>query len=145
MRKRRQPKFIQKESSFHQNHEKEINTHKKKEKRNKKMWKPRPIQRKDKDFLRPRRSVTLIEFILRSFLDGYLEEVLEVNTCHVVSIVEVENNYASLVDNSNETKQITSIFDHIKPSTTRSSIFQRLSIATKEEENQCPTSTSTST
>ena len=40
---------------------------------------------------------------------------------------------------------MTSVFDRIKPSTTRSSVFQRFSVATKEEENQCPTSTSTRT
>ncbi|KAA0054464.1 retrotransposon protein putative ty3-gypsy sub-class [Cucumis melo var. makuwa] len=81
----------------------------------------------------------------KNFLDDCLEEVLEVTACHVVSIVEVDNNYASLeeVDNSNEIKQRTSVFDCIKPSITRSSIFQRLSVAMKEEENQCPTSTST--
>ena len=39
----------------------------------------------------------------------------------------------------------TSVFDRIKPSTTRSSIFQRLSMAMKEEENQCPMSTFTRT
>ena len=40
---------------------------------------------------------------------------------------------------------MTSVFDRIKLSTTRSSVFQRLSMATKEEENQCPKFTSTRT
>ncbi|KAA0035697.1 retrotransposon gag protein [Cucumis melo var. makuwa] len=75
------------------------------------------------------------------------KEVLEVTACHAISIVEVDNNYASSkeVGNSNEIKQTTSVFNRIKPSTTRSSIFQRLSMATKEEENQYPTFTSTQT
>ena len=62
----------------------------------------------------------------------------------MVNISEVDNNYASFeeVDNSNEIKQITSVINRIKISTTRSSIFQRLSMTTKEEENQYPMSTS---
>ena len=41
------------------------------------------------------------------------KEILKVTACHAVSIVEVDNNYASSeeVDNSNEIKQRTSIFD----------------------------------
>ncbi|TYJ99972.1 hypothetical protein E5676_scaffold360G00130 [Cucumis melo var. makuwa] len=86
-------------------------------------------------------------FLPRSFLNDHPEEVLEVTTCHAVSIAKVDNNYASSkeMDNSNEIKQRTSVFDRIKPSTTQSSVFQRLSMATKEEENQCPTFTSTRT
>ncbi|KAA0062088.1 hypothetical protein E6C27_scaffold89G004370 [Cucumis melo var. makuwa] len=108
------------------------------------MSKPRPITGKYEDFLPPRRSITLTEFFPRSFIEDNPKEILEVTTCHTVSAVEVDN-YASSeeVDNSNEIKQRTFVFDRIKPSTTRSSIFQRLSMATKEEENQCPTSTST--
>ncbi|KAA0051649.1 hypothetical protein E5676_scaffold234G00650 [Cucumis melo var. makuwa] len=99
------------------------------------MWKPKPIKGKDEDFLRPQRLITLTEFIPRNFLDDHREEVLEVIACHVVSIVEVDNNYASSeeVDNSNEIKQWTFVFDSIKPSTTRSSVFQRLSMVMKEE------------
>ncbi|KAA0066005.1 hypothetical protein E5676_scaffold120G00420 [Cucumis melo var. makuwa] len=84
------------------------------------MWKPKPVQEEDDDLLRPRRSIILTEFLPRNFLDGHLEEVLEVNACHAVSIVEVDNNYASSkeVNNSNETKKRTSVFDRIKPSTT---------------------------
>ncbi|KAA0067785.1 retrotransposon gag protein [Cucumis melo var. makuwa] len=78
-------------------------------KQNKKMWKPKPIKGKDEDFLRPQsqRSITLIEFLPRSFLDDHLKEVLEVTVCHVISIAEVNNNYASSeeIDNSNEIKQ----------------------------------------
>ncbi|KAA0066864.1 Retrotransposon gag protein [Cucumis melo var. makuwa] len=111
------------------------------------MWKPKLIKRKGEDFLRFQRLINFTEFLPRSFLDDHIEEVLEVITCHAVSIAKVENKYASSkkVDNSNEIKQKTSVFDRIKPSTTRSSVFQRLSMATKEEENQCPTSTSTRT
>ncbi|KAA0051327.1 Retrotransposon gag protein [Cucumis melo var. makuwa] len=111
------------------------------------MPKPRPNKGKDEDFLRPRRLITLTEFFPRSFLEDHPKEILEVTACHTVSIVEVGNNYVSSeeVNNSNEIKQRTSVFDRIKPSTTRSSVFQRLSMATKEEENQCPTSTSTRT
>ena len=113
------------------------------------MWKPKskPIKGKDEDFLWPRRLITLTKFLPRSFLDDHLEEVFEVTTCHAVSIVEIDNNYASSkeVDNSNEIKQRTFVFDRIKSSTTRSSIFQRTSMATKEEENQCPTFTCTRT
>ncbi|KAA0050734.1 gag protease polyprotein [Cucumis melo var. makuwa] len=107
------------------------------------MWKPKPIKGKDEDFLQPRRSITLAEFLPRSFLEDHPEEILEVTACHTTSIVEVDKNYDSYeeVDNSNEIKQRTSIFDRIKPLTTRSLVFQRLSMATKEEENQCPTST----
>ncbi|KAA0065363.1 Retrotransposon gag protein [Cucumis melo var. makuwa] len=101
------------------------------------MSKPKPIKGKDEDFLRPRRSIILTEFFPRSFLEDHPKEILEVIACHTVSIVEV--------DNSNEIKQMTYVFDRIKPSTTRFSIFQRLSMAMKEEENQCPTSTSTRT
>ncbi|KAA0061147.1 hypothetical protein E6C27_scaffold753G00120 [Cucumis melo var. makuwa] len=110
------------------------------------MWKPKPIKRKDEDFLRPQRSINFIEFLPKSFLDDHPKEVLEVTTCLAVSIAKVDN-YASFeeVENSNQIKQRTSVFDHIKPSTTRSSVFQRLSMATKEEENQCPMSTSTRT
>ncbi|TYK06348.1 gag protease polyprotein [Cucumis melo var. makuwa] len=111
------------------------------------MWKPKPIKGKDEDLLQPRRSITLTEFIPRNFLDDHPEEVLEVTACHVVSIVEVDNNYASFeeVDNLNEIKQRTYVFNRIKPSTTRSLVFQRLSMAMKEKENQCQTSTFTRT
>ncbi|KAA0063431.1 Retrotransposon gag protein [Cucumis melo var. makuwa] len=111
------------------------------------MSKPRPIKGKDEDFLRPQRLITLTEFFPRSFLEDHPKEILVVTACHTVSIVEVDNNYVSSkeVDNSNEIKQRTSVFDHIKPSTTRFSVFERLSMTTKEEENQCPTSTSTRT
>ncbi|TYK14888.1 gag protease polyprotein [Cucumis melo var. makuwa] len=105
------------------------------------MWNPKPIKGKDEDFLQLRRSITLAEFLPRSFLEDHPEEILEVTACHAASIVEVDNNYGSSkeVNNSNEINQRTSVFDRIKPSTTRSSVFQRLSMATKEEENQCPT------
>ena len=123
-RKEIQPNFIQKESSFRQKHAKERISQKKKEKkRNKKMWKPKSLR----------------EFLPRRFIDVHHKEVLEVTACHVVGITKVDNTYASSkeIDNSNEIKQITSVFDRIKPSTTRSSVFQRLSMTTKEEENQC--------
>ncbi|KAA0062746.1 Retrotransposon gag protein [Cucumis melo var. makuwa] len=111
------------------------------------MSKPRSIKGKDEDFFLPRWSITLAEFLPRNFLEDHLKEILEVTVCHAVSVVEVNNNYVSSkeVDNSNEIKKRTSIFDRIKPSTTRSSVFERLSMATKEEENQCLTSTSTQT
>ena len=111
------------------------------------MSKPRPIKGKDKDFFRPRRLITLTEFFPRSFLEDHPKEILEVTACHTVNINEVDNNYVSSkeVDNSNEIKQRTSVFDCIKHSTTRYSVFQRLSMATKEEENQCSTLTSTQT
>ncbi|KAA0051497.1 retrotransposon gag protein [Cucumis melo var. makuwa] len=146
-KKERQTSSFQTKSHFHQNHSKGNISHKKKERRNKKMWKPKPIKGKDEDFLQPRQSITLAEFFPRSFLENHLEEILEVTACHTTSIVEVDNNYDSYeeVDNSNEIKQRTSVFDRIKPLTTRSSVFQRLSMATKEEENQCPTSTYTRT
>ena len=97
----RQPNSIQTRSHFHQKHGKGSDSHKK-EKRNKKMWKPKPIKGKDEDFFRPRQSITLTEFLPRSFLDDHPKEVLEVTTCHVVSIEEVNNNYASFeeIDNS---------------------------------------------
>ncbi|KAA0045116.1 retrotransposon gag protein [Cucumis melo var. makuwa] len=119
-RKGRQPNSIQKESSFHQKHAKKSISHKKNGKRNKKMWKPKPTKGKDKDFLQPRQSITLIEFLTRSFREDHPKEILEVTTCHAVSIVEGGNNYASFkeVDKSNEIKQKTSVFDRIKPSTT---------------------------
>ncbi|KAA0047862.1 Retrotransposon gag protein [Cucumis melo var. makuwa] len=109
------------------------------------MSKPKPIREKDGDFLRARRLITLTEFFPRSFLKDHPKETLEVTACHTVSIIQVDNNYGSSeeVDNSNEIKERTSVFDRIKPSTTRSSVFKRLSMATKEEENQCPTSIST--
>ncbi|KAA0056611.1 hypothetical protein E5676_scaffold205G00610 [Cucumis melo var. makuwa] len=111
------------------------------------MWKPKHTKGKDEDFLQPQWSIILTEFLPRSLLENHPKEIVKVTTCHVVSIVEVDNNYASSkeVDNSNEIKQRTSVFDRIKPSTTQSSIFQRLSMTTKEEENQCQTSTSTQT
>ena len=111
------------------------------------MWKPKYVKGKYEDFFRLRRSITLREFFPRSFLDVHPKKVLEVNACHVVSITEVDKNYASSeeIDNSNEIKQMASVFDRIKPLATRSSVFQRLSMATKEEENQCPTFTSTRT
>ncbi|TYK09793.1 ty3-gypsy retrotransposon protein [Cucumis melo var. makuwa] len=139
--KGRQPNSIQKESRFHQKYAKGSISYKKKGSRNKKMWNPKPIKGKDEDFLQLRRSITLAEFLPRSFLEGHPEEILEVTACHAASIVEVDNNYGSSkeVNNSNEINQRTSVFDRIKPSTTRSSVFQRLSMATKEEENQCPT------
>ena len=109
------------------------------------MWKPIPIKGKDDDFFRPWRSITLTEFLPRSFLDDHPKEVLEVTLCHVISIKEVDNNYASSdeIDRSNEIKQKTSVFHRIKTSNARSSVFQRLSMTTKEEKNQCPTSTFT--
>ncbi|TYK07547.1 ty3-gypsy retrotransposon protein [Cucumis melo var. makuwa] len=109
--------------------------HKKKGRRNKKMWKPKPIKGKDEDFLQPRRSITLAKFLPRSFLEDHLEEILEVTACHTTSIVEVDNNYDFYeeMDNSNEIKQKTPVFDRIKPLTTRSSVFQRLSSLSKIE------------
>ena len=94
-RKERQPNFIQKESSFRQKHAKERISQKMKEKINKKMWKPKPVKEKNEDFCRPRRSITLRKFLLKSFLDVHPKEILEVIACHVVSITEVDNNYAS--------------------------------------------------
>ena len=142
----KQTNSIQMKSHFHQKHSKWSISHKNKGKRNE-MSKPRPIKGKDEDFLQPWRSITLIEFFPRSFLENDPKEILEVTACHVVSVVEVDNSYASSeeVKNSNEIKQMTFVFDRIKPSTIRSLVFQRLSIVTKEEENQCPTSTSTQT
>ncbi|KAA0055462.1 retrotransposon gag protein [Cucumis melo var. makuwa] len=142
-KKDRQTSSVQMKSHFHKKYSKGNISHKKKGRRNKKMWKPKPIKGKEEDFLQPRRSITLAEFLSRSFLEDHSEEVLEVTACHTTSIVEVDNNYDSYeeVDNSNEIKQRTSVFDRIKPLTTRSSVFQRLSMATKEEKNQCPTST----
>ncbi|KAA0039099.1 retrotransposon gag protein [Cucumis melo var. makuwa] len=139
--KGRQPNSIQKQSRFHQKYAKGSISYKKKGRRNKKMWNPKPIKGKDEDFLQLRRSITLAEFLPRSFLEDHPEEILEVTACHATSIVEVDDNYGSSkeVNNSNEINQRTSVFDRIKPSTTRSSVFQRLSMATKEEENQCPT------
>ncbi|KAA0035317.1 retrotransposon gag protein [Cucumis melo var. makuwa] len=139
--KGRQPNSIQKESRFHQKYAKGSISHKKKGRRNKKMWNPKPIKGKDEDFLQLRRSITLAEFLPKRFLEDYPEEIFEVIACHAASIVEVDNNYGSSkeVNNSNEINQRTSVFDRIKPSTTQSLIFQRLSIATKEEENQCLT------
>ncbi|KAA0056374.1 retrotransposon gag protein [Cucumis melo var. makuwa] len=138
--KGRQPNSIQKESQFHQKYAKGSISHKKKGRRNKKMWNPKPIKGKDEDFLQLRRLITLAEFLPKSFLEDHPEEILEVTACHAASIVKVDNNYGSSkeVKNSNEINQKTSVFDRIKPSTTRSSVFQRLSMATKEEENQCP-------
>ncbi|KAA0040629.1 retrotransposon gag protein [Cucumis melo var. makuwa] len=128
-KKERQTSSVQTKSHFHQKHSKGNISHKKKGRRNKKMWKPKPIKGKDEDFLQPRRSITLTEFLPRSFLEDHLEEVLEVTACHTTSIVEVDTNYDSYeeVGNSNEIKQRTSVFDCIKPLTTRSSVFQRLS------------------
>ena len=105
------------------------------------------MKEKDEDFCQPQQSITLREFLPNSFLDVHPKEILEVIACHVVSITEVDNNYASYeeIKNSNEIKQRTSVFDHIKPSTTRFSVFRRLSMATKEEENQCLKSTFTRT
>ncbi|KAA0040519.1 retrotransposon gag protein [Cucumis melo var. makuwa] len=142
-KKERQTSYVQTKSHFHQKNSKGNISHKKKGRRNKKMWKSKRIKGKDEDFLQPRRSITLAEFLPRSFLEDHPEEILEVTACHTTSIVEVENNYDSYeeMDNSNEIKQKTSVFDRIKTLTTRSSVFQRLSIATKKEENQCPTST----
>ncbi|KAA0061611.1 retrotransposon gag protein [Cucumis melo var. makuwa] len=139
--KGRQPNSIQKELRFHQKYAKGSISHKKKGRRNKKMWNPKPIKGKDEDFLQLRLTITLAEFLPRSFLEDHPEEILEVTACHAASIVEVDNNYGSSkeVNNSNEINQRTSVFDRIKPSTTRSSVFQRLSMTTKEEENQCPT------
>ncbi|TYK27425.1 retrotransposon gag protein [Cucumis melo var. makuwa] len=144
-KKERQTSSIQTKSHFHQKHSKGNIFYKKKGRRNKKMRKPKSIKGKDEDFLQPRQSITLTEFLPRRFLEDHPEEILEVTACHTVSIVEVDNNQVSSkeVDYSNEIKKRTSIFDRIKPSTTRSSVFQRLSMATKEEENQCPTSIST--
>ncbi|KAA0040625.1 hypothetical protein E5676_scaffold98G001370 [Cucumis melo var. makuwa] len=111
------------------------------------MWNPKPTKGKDEDFLQPRRSIILAKFLLISFLEDHPEEILEVTTCHVASIVQVNKNYGSSkeVDNSNEIKQRIFVFNRIKPLTTRSSVFQRLSMATREEENQCPMFTYTRT
>ncbi|TYK00108.1 retrotransposon gag protein [Cucumis melo var. makuwa] len=146
-KKERQTSSVQTKSHFHQKHSKGNISHKKKGRRNKKMLKSKPIKGKDEDFLQPRQSITLAEFFPRSFLEDHLEEILEVTACHTTSFVEFDKNYDSYeeVDNSNEIKQRTSVFDRIKPLTTRSSVFQRLSMATKEEKNQCPTSTCTRT
>ncbi|KAA0026127.1 retrotransposon gag protein [Cucumis melo var. makuwa] len=146
-KKERQTSSVQTNSHFHQKHLKGNISHKKKGRRNKKMWKPKPIKGKDEDFLQPRRSITLTKFLSRSFLEDHPEEILEVTACHTTSIVEVNNNYDSYeeVDNSNEIKQRTFVFDRIKSLTTPSSVFQRLSMDTKEEENQCPPSTYTRT
>ncbi|KAA0033157.1 ty3-gypsy retrotransposon protein [Cucumis melo var. makuwa] len=135
-KKERQISSVQTKSHFHQKHSKGNISHKKKGRRKKKLWKPKPIKGKDEDFLQPRQSITLAEFLRRSFLEDLLEEILEVTACHTTNVVEVDNNYDSYeeVDNSNEIKQRTSVFDRIKPLATRSSVFQSLSMATKEEE-----------
>ena len=101
------------------------------------MWKPTPNKEKGEDFLQPRQSITLTKFLPRSFLDDHPNEVLEVTTCHAVSISEVDTNYASSeeVNNSNEIKHMTFVCNRIKPSTTQSSVFQILSMTMKEEEN----------
>ncbi|KAA0064819.1 retrotransposon gag protein [Cucumis melo var. makuwa] len=123
-KKERQTSSVQTNSHFHQKHSKVNISHKKKGRRNKKMWKPKPIKGKDEDFLQHRRSITLAEFLPRSFLEDHPEEILEVTACHTTSIVEVDNKYDSYeeMDNSNEIKQRTSVFDRIKPLTTRSSV-----------------------
>ncbi|KAA0057875.1 retrotransposon gag protein [Cucumis melo var. makuwa] len=101
-KKERQTSSVQTNSHFHQKHSKGNISHKKKGRRNKKMWKPKPIKGKDEDFLQPRRSITLAEFFPRSFLEDHSKEILEVTACHTTSIVEFDNNYDSYeeVDNS---------------------------------------------
>ncbi|KAA0058182.1 hypothetical protein E6C27_scaffold274G005020 [Cucumis melo var. makuwa] len=76
------------------------------------------MQEEDVDLFQSQQSITLIEFLPRNFLDDHPKEVLEeleVTTCHAVNIMKVDNNYASFeeVDNSNEIKQRTSVFDRI--------------------------------
>ncbi|KAA0046413.1 retrotransposon gag protein [Cucumis melo var. makuwa] len=51
-KKERQTSFVQTKSHFHQKHSKGNIYHKKKGRRNKKMWKPKPIKGKDEDFLK---------------------------------------------------------------------------------------------
>ncbi|KAA0063851.1 retrotransposon gag protein [Cucumis melo var. makuwa] len=103
-KKERQTSSVQTKLHFYQKHSKGNISYKKKGRRNKKMWKPKPIKGKDEDFLQPRQSITLAEFLPRRFLEDHLEEILEVTACHTTSIVEVNNNYNSYeeVDNSNE-------------------------------------------
>ncbi|KAA0032176.1 hypothetical protein E5676_scaffold186G00740 [Cucumis melo var. makuwa] len=110
------------------------------------MWNPKPIKGKDEDFLQPQRSITLAEFLPRSFLEDHPEEILEVAACHVASIVEVNNNYGSYeeVDNSNEIKQRISVFNPFKrlgistlkkarPST---SAFDRLKMTNDQQQRE---------
>ncbi|KAA0037797.1 retrotransposon gag protein [Cucumis melo var. makuwa] len=97
-KKERHTSSVQTNSHFHQKHSKGNISHKKKGRRNKKMWKPKPIKGKDEDFLQPRQSITLAEFLPRSFLEDHPEEILEVTACHTTNIVEVDNNYDSYGD-----------------------------------------------
>ncbi|TYK27186.1 retrotransposon gag protein [Cucumis melo var. makuwa] len=53
-KKERQTSSVQTNSHFHQKHSKGNISHKKKGRRNKKMWKPKPIKGKDEDCLQPR-------------------------------------------------------------------------------------------
>ncbi|TYK22023.1 retrotransposon gag protein [Cucumis melo var. makuwa] len=66
-KKERQTSSVQTKSHFHQKHSKGNISHKKKGRRNKKMWKPKPIKGKDEDFLQPQRSITLTEFRPKKF------------------------------------------------------------------------------
>ena len=68
-RKWRQTNSIQTKSHFHQKDAKGSISHKKKGKRNKKMWKHMPIKEKDENFLRPRQSITLTKFLPRSLFE----------------------------------------------------------------------------
>lgn len=52
---------------------------------------PKPLKGKDEDLLQFQRPVTLAEFLPKSFHKNYLEEVLEVVTCHVVNTAEGED------------------------------------------------------
>lgn len=92
--KRDTTKFHSKGVVIPSKHAKEIISHKKKRKRNKKTWKPKSVEEEDDNLLQPQRLVTSLEFLPRSFLDDHQKKVLEVTACHVVSIVEVDNNYA---------------------------------------------------
>ncbi|TYK23002.1 retrotransposon gag protein [Cucumis melo var. makuwa] len=52
-KRERQTSSVQTKSHFHKKHSKGNISHKKKGRRNKKMWKPKPIKGKDEDFLQP--------------------------------------------------------------------------------------------
>ncbi|KAA0059770.1 retrotransposon gag protein [Cucumis melo var. makuwa] len=77
--KGRQPNSIQKESRFHQKYAKGSISHKKKGRRKKKMWNPKPIKGKHEDFLQLRRSITLAdssqEVSLRIIQKKYLKSL----------------------------------------------------------------------
>ncbi|KAA0054512.1 retrotransposon gag protein [Cucumis melo var. makuwa] len=88
-RKKRKSTLTQKESHFYRNYRKENKAKNNKKKKNTR--KPKIIHEEDKNFPRPQRLVTLVDFFSTRFLCDHQNENLRVVACHAINTREEES------------------------------------------------------